>query len=99
MESTHPIHGLKTALASLLAFSLTILFELEPGYWAIISTVIVMQVFVADSVEMCLYRFTGTVMGAGLGVLVLQLVPKTPLFISLLYFSTDINAAIGEVRR
>jgi uncharacterized membrane protein YccC len=53
--STHMIHGFKTAFAAVLAYTITILLKSEFGYWAVISTVIVMQVYVADSVEMCLY--------------------------------------------
>ncbi len=88
VTSTHLIHGLKTALAAVLTYSLTTVFELEFGYWAVLSTVIVMQVYVADSVEMCLYRFSGTVIGASLGVLVIIVLPKTPLFIGIAIFGS-----------
>ena len=37
------IHGLKTAIASVLAYVITIVLNLEFGYWAVLSTVIVMQ--------------------------------------------------------
>ena len=53
-----------------------------------ISTVIVMQVYVADSVAMCLYRFSGTLIGALLGVLVILVVPKTPFFTGIALFLT-----------
>lgn len=86
--STHIIHGFKTATAAVLAFALTTALNLEFGYWAVISTVIVMQVYVADSVEMCLYRFSGTMIGALLGVLVILVLPKTPLFIGIALFLT-----------
>ncbi len=37
-----------------------------------------MQVYVADSVEMCLYRFLGMLIGACLGVFAILVIPKTP---------------------
>ncbi|MFK5951562.1 MAG: FUSC family protein, partial [Desulfobacterium sp.] len=86
--STHMIHGFKTAFAAVLAYTITILLKLEFGYWAVISTVIVMQVYVADSVEMCLYRFSGTLIGATAGVLVLLITPKTDIFIGMALFIT-----------
>lgn len=80
------IHGLKTAFAAVLAYGITTLLNLEFGYWAVISTVIVMQVYVADSIEMCLYRFFGTIAGALFGVLVILVTPKTDFFIGLALF-------------
>jgi uncharacterized membrane protein YccC len=71
ISSTHVIHGLKTAFAAVLTYAITTFLNLEFGYWAVISAVIVMQVYVADSVEMCLYRLSGTAAGALLGVLVI----------------------------
>jgi uncharacterized membrane protein YccC len=47
-----------------------------------------MQIYVADSVEMCLYRLSGTTVGAILGVLVLFAIPKNGLFIGLALFLT-----------
>jgi uncharacterized membrane protein YccC len=88
ISATHAMHGFKTALAAVLAYAITTSLALEFGYWAVISTVIVMQVYVADSVEMCLYRFTGTLIGAMLGVLVILVCPKTPLFIGIALFVT-----------
>ncbi|MBC2737713.1 MAG: FUSC family protein [Desulfobacteraceae bacterium] len=86
--STHMTHGFKTALAAVLAYTITNALALEFGYWAVISTVIVMQVYVADSVEMCLYRFSGTIIGAMLGVLVILFIPKTPIPVGIALFVT-----------
>ncbi len=87
-SSIHVIHGLKTACAAVIAYGITTLFNLEFGYWAVISTVIVMQIYVADSVEMCLYRLSGTMIGALIGVLVLLIIPKNNLFIGTALFFT-----------
>ncbi len=88
LTSIHMIHGFKTALASILAYAITLIFNMEFGYWAVISTVIVMQVYVADSIEMCLYRLSGTLIGAVLGVGVMMLIPQTPVGIGSALFLT-----------
>lgn len=88
ISSTHVIHGFKTAFAAVLTYAIITLANFETGYWAVITTVIVMQVYVADSVKMCLYRFFGTIIGALLGVLVLLFAPKTPFFIGVALFLT-----------
>jgi len=82
------IHGFKTGLAAILAYAVTTVFNLEFGYWAVISTVIVMQVYVADSVEMCLYRLSGTLIGAVLGTGVMMAIPHTPVWIGAALFVT-----------
>lgn len=85
-ELTHYLHGLKTGLAALLAFAITHVFNLTFGYWAVISTVIVMQVYVADSVEMCLYRLSGTLVGAAMGAGVVAVIPPTPFWTGVALF-------------
>ena len=86
--SINLIHGFKTALAAVLAYYITTILSLDFGYWAVISAVIVMQVYVADSVEMCFYRFSGTIIGAALGVVVLLIIPKTAFFTGIALFVT-----------
>jgi len=100
---SHPAmlrHGLKTGTAAVLAFGLASLFNLKYGYWAALSAVIVMQVYVADSVQMCLYRFSGTAVGAAIGMAAILLFPETPamtvlaLFLSVTFcaYMTRFNA-------
>lgn len=88
IPSTHLIHGAKTAGAAVLAYAVTSFFGFEFGYWAVISAVIVMQVYVADSVKMCLYRFSGTLIGAFLGVAVLFLFPQNSVWVGVELFLT-----------
>ncbi|PKN41018.1 MAG: FUSC family protein [Deltaproteobacteria bacterium HGW-Deltaproteobacteria-18] len=71
-------HALKTGIAAVLAYGIAHLFHLKYGYWATLSAVIVMQVYVADSVQMCLYRFSGTAVGALIGMIAILLFPATP---------------------
>lgn len=68
-------HGLKTGLAAVLAYAVVHAFSLEYGFWGVLSAVIVMQINVADSLRMCWYRLTGTIMGAGIGLVTLLVVP------------------------
>ncbi|OIQ51490.1 Inner membrane protein YeeA [Pseudodesulfovibrio hydrargyri] len=78
--SSHVRHGMKVGLASVLAYVGAELIGLPYGYWAVITTVIVMQMHVADSIQMCLYRFTGTAIGAGMGILMILVFPPTHLY-------------------
>lgn len=75
LPAAHLRHGFKTGLASLLAYEASRALGLPYGYWAVISAVIVMQVYVADSVRMCLYRFFGTAMGAIIGIVAIWAFP------------------------
>ncbi|MFO7753641.1 MAG: FUSC family protein [Desulfobacteraceae bacterium] len=88
IPSIHMIHGIKTAVAAVLAYLITGFFGFEFGYWAVISAVIVMQVYVADSVKMCFYRFSGTLIGAFLGVTVLALFPENSFWVGIELFLT-----------
>lgn len=70
-------HGIKTGLAALLSYLLTIWLDLDYGYWAPITTVIVMQNNIAEAFEMSIYRTMGTIMGAVMGVICIVLFPDT----------------------
>lgn len=77
-HKAHIIHGIKTGAAAVLAYFAANLFELKFGYWAALSAVIVMQVNVADSIRMCWYRFSGTAIGAFIGIVCIWAFPQTP---------------------
>jgi uncharacterized membrane protein YccC len=79
-------HALKTGIAAVLAYGIALLFHLKHGYWAPLSSVIVMQVYVADSMQMCLYRFSGTAVGAVIGGIAILLFPATPVMTVLALF-------------
>ena len=79
-------HGVKTGIAAVLAYGIAHLFHLEFGYWAALSAVIVMQVNVADSIRMCLYRFSGTAVGAVMGMVAILIFPETPVMTMLALF-------------
>lgn len=78
MTRDHVRHGVKVGVASVLAYVLSSLVGLPYAYWAVITTVIVMQMHVADSIRMSVYRFTGTALGAGFGIVLILLLPPEP---------------------
>lgn len=80
MTRDHLRHGIKVGLACVLAYVLSGLAGFPYAYWAVITTVIVMQVQVADSIRMSLYRFTGTALGAVIGMVMILLLPSGPAF-------------------
>lgn len=78
--SAHLRHAIKTAIAAVAAYCLTLSLGLKFGFWAVLSAVIVMQINVADSIQMCWYRFSGTAVGATIGMLCMLIFPDTPLW-------------------
>jgi len=60
-------HGLRTALAATLTAILTRVLHLEQGYWAVFSTIIVMQTDFGSSIAAGWARLLGTAAGALLG--------------------------------
>ncbi|MBI9112972.1 FUSC family protein [Maridesulfovibrio ferrireducens] len=77
-QVSHLKHGIKTGIAAVTAYTAASLFDLSYGYWAALSGVIVMQINVADSIRMCWYRFSGTAIGALIGILCIVVFPETP---------------------
>ncbi len=88
ISPAHIRHGVKTGIAAVLALVLADVLHIEYGYWAVISAVIAMQMNVADAIEMCLYRFIGTVMGAVMGVVAIMVFPDTPVWNGVSVFVT-----------
>lgn len=76
----HVRHGIKVGIASVLAYVLSLQAGLPYAFWAVITTVIVMQMHVADSIRMSVYRFTGTAMGAAIGIIMILVLPPTPMY-------------------
>ncbi|MGO8718205.1 MAG: FUSC family protein [Acidobacteriaceae bacterium] len=59
--------GMRTAVATALAYWLTGLLHLPGGYWAAISAIVVMQSEVGATLAASRDRIAGTIMGAGVG--------------------------------
>lgn len=69
------LYAIKVGLAVLLAQVSAQLMGLGVNPWAPISAIIVMQVHVAASLEMCLFRAVGTLIGAILGYCTVKIAP------------------------
>lgn len=90
---SHIRHGIKTGLAACLSYVIALGFNLNFGYWGALSAVIVMQVSVADSVRMCWYRFSGTAVGAVIGIVTIIIFPPTEAWTTVgLFFSAGFCA-------
>src|SRR5215510_11218543 len=66
---------LRTTLAGLITFTLTHLLQLPHSYWAVLTSVIIMQESVGGSLKATLDRMLGTVAGAIWGVSVTLAIP------------------------
>jgi uncharacterized membrane protein YccC len=60
-------HGLKTAIAAGICLALVRLLKFQQGYWACVSTIVVMQSETAATVMASRDRLIGTALGAVLG--------------------------------
>ena len=67
--------ALRTTLAALISFALAHLFQLPQGYWAVLTSVIVMQGSVGGSLKASIDRMIGTFAGAIWGVAVTLAIP------------------------
>src|SRR5262245_24149242 len=67
--------ALRTTLAGLITFTLAHLLELPHSYWAVLTSVIIMQASVGGSLKATLDRMLGTLAGAIWGVSVTLAIP------------------------
>lgn len=83
----------KVGLACALAYAGSYLIGSPYPAWAVISSIIAMQVNVADSVQASIGRLIGTGMGSAVGVVLLLVVPSTPLWLGgAVFFITAVCA-------
>lgn len=68
-------HGVKTALAVALCQAVAVALDLEHGYWAVITAILVMQMDLGNSLKVAGNRFIGTLAGAGAALAVGLLAP------------------------
>lgn len=68
-------YAIKTALAGALSFLICHVLDPTYGSWGTVSALFVMQVYVADSLRMSLYRVIGTVIGAVMGYMAVMVLP------------------------
>jgi uncharacterized membrane protein YccC len=84
-----PIHGLarpqqgqlrlvlRITAASLLTFWIAHMLELQRGYWAVLTAVIIIQVNLGGSLKAAIDRLAGTLSGGAYGALIATLLPET----------------------
>ncbi|TKI07911.1 FUSC family protein [Martelella alba] len=76
------LYSAKSFAAAMLAYYIALSIGLERPSWAIITVYIVSQTSVGASLSRSLYRLAGTVVGAGMTVLIVPTFVNTPLFCS-----------------
>lgn len=79
-------YGIKAGVACILAYLLSLVMGSPYAVWAIVSTIVAMQLNVADSLKAGAVRLTGTGIGACVGVILLMFLPKTPLIMGIAVF-------------
>lgn len=80
------LYAIKVGLAVLLSQVCADLLGLGANPWAPISAIIVMQVHVAASLEMCLFRAVGTLIGAIMGYCAVKLMPVGMVWQAIAFF-------------
>lgn len=70
-------HALRTAVAGMLSLYLADLFKLPESYWAAITTLIVMQSTLGDTLKVSGQRLVGTAIGACIGALLATHFPES----------------------
>ncbi|PWW08127.1 FUSC family protein [Mangrovibacter plantisponsor] len=78
------IYSAKSFIAAMLAYYIALSIGLERPSWAIITVYIVSQTSVGASLSRCLYRLAGTVVGAGMTVLIVPTFVNMPVFCSVI---------------
>lgn len=74
-------YGLKLGVACLLSYGISYLTGAEYALWAVVSTIVAMQINVAESLQAGLIRIGGTAVGAAVGVGLLLATPDTAPFL------------------
>ena len=86
-------YGIKMGVACALAFGVSALIGSPYAIWAVVSTIIAMQINIADSLQAGVLRITGTCLGAAIGVLLLLTLPQTPLPVAVALFCIVMGCA------
>ena len=64
------MHSVRTALAAIVSLVMARLFGLPEAYWAPVTTLVITQSSLRDTVSVSWHRFIGTVLGAVVGAIV-----------------------------
>jgi p-hydroxybenzoic acid efflux pump subunit AaeB len=88
----------QSALASVLALVLVLVYRLPHGYWALVTIVVLTQPNVGASISKGALRLVGTLAGAAFGVVLLQLVQEPLPFLVLLSVGLVVTSYLGAGR-
>ncbi len=93
---SHVQHSIKTGLACIIAYFLSLLLGSPFAIWAVVSTIIAMQgISVAESVQAGILRLSGMGLGAIVGVVLLVVAPPRPLELGVvIFFITAVGSYI-----
>lgn len=85
----------QSALACVIALVLVLIYRLPHGYWALVTIIVLTQPNVGASISKGVLRIVGTVLGAAVGVVLLQLVQQPVPFVLLLSFVIVVSSYCG----
>ncbi len=93
LSSLYTRFGLKVGIACVVGYAFSHWIGSPYPVWSVVSTIIAMQINVAESVQAGLMRITGTVIGAAIGIGLLLAVPKTPFWMGVSIFVITVVCA------
>ncbi|TVM17977.1 hypothetical protein DPQ33_07670 [Oceanidesulfovibrio indonesiensis] len=88
LEPAQVRHALRVGIAAVVTLVIAEFFNLEQGYWAVISAIIVMHATMGRSLTAGWARILGTAVGATLSAIAVLLLGDTPLSLGLAIFLT-----------
>ncbi len=92
-------HPARTGVAAMLALLAARVLRLPEGYWAAITTMIVMQSTLGAALTISVQRFTGTALGAAVGALVVTYFGSNVLVFGVTVFVIGVVCAILRIER
>jgi uncharacterized membrane protein YccC len=87
-------HALRVAISTALAVRIMHVFQVEHGYWATITCVVIMQPQGTATWTKALQRVGGTIVGAGVAVVVASFVHEGPLLIACVFVFVAIGLSL-----
>jgi uncharacterized membrane protein YccC len=92
-------HTVRVTIAVLTAYLVYTAFALPQGYWAVFTTLIIMQASIGGTVGAAIDRMYGTVLGAAVGGVCAWLRPQTPIGLGVaLAIASAVTAYIAMLR-
>ena len=92
-------HPARTGVAAMLSLLAARVLRLPEGYWAAITTMIVMQSTLGAALTISVQRFTGTALGAAVGAVVVTYFGSNALIFGVTVFVIGMVCAILRIER